>query len=178
MQGFAPLPFLRELEWSVIKKAVLLFFIPMVFLNLSGLSACAVDVYATGGWNLTVDSSCLVGGAGSGLIESFESGLDASMINITGTSGSADAWRVRVRKSDALRLHGVTLYVKRTGDGSGSGIISGGTSYTAVETSDADFFDGCGDRTGIAVQYKVSGISINVPPGTYSTVITFTVVDR
>ena len=155
-----------------------MFFIPIAFLNLSELSACAVDVYATGGWKLTINSSCLAGGAGSGLIESFESSLDASMINITGTSGSADAWRVRVRKSEALRLHGVALYVKRTGDGTGSGTISGGTSYTAVETSDVDFFDGCGDRTGITIQYKVSGISINVPPGIYSTTITFTVVGR
>lgn len=100
------------------------------------------------------------------------------MINITGTNGSADAWQVRVRKNGVSRLQGVTLYVKRTEDGSGSGTVRGGTSYTAVETSDVDFFDGCGDRTGITVQYKVSGISVNVPPGTYSTVITFTVVDR
>ncbi len=164
--------------WSVIKKAALLFFISAAFLSLSELFAYAIDVYVTGGWNLTVDSSCLVGGAGSNLIDSFESNLDASMINITGTGGSGDVWRVRVRKSSVSQLHGVVLYAKRTGDGSGSGTVSGGTSYVAVETSDTDFFDGSGDRTAISVQYKVSGISINVPPGTYSTVITFTVVDR
>lgn len=150
----------------------------MVLLILSEIPVYAVDIYTTGSWNFTIDSSCLAGGAGSGLIDSFESSLDASMINITGTNGSADAWQVRVRKNGVSRLQGVTLYVKRTEDGSGSGTVRGGTSYTAVETSDVDFFDGCGDRTGITVQYKVSGISVNVPPGTYSTVITFTVVDR
>jgi len=166
------------LGWSVVKKTVLLFAISVTFLILSGLSACAVDVYAVGGWTFTIDSSCLVGGAGSNLIDSFESKLDATVINITGTGGSGDAWQVQVRKSSVSQLHGATLYVKRTGDGSGSGTVHGGSSYVAVETSDTDFFEGSGDRTDITVQYKVSGISINVPPGTYSTVITFTVVDR
>ena len=82
------------------------------------------------------------------------------------------------RQARERQLHGATLYVKRTGDGSGSGAVHGGSSYVVVETSDTDFFEGSGDRTDITVQYKVSGISINVPPGTYSTVITFTVVDR
>lgn len=174
-----PPALLRELGWTIIKKAALLFaFVTVAFLILSGLSACAVDVYAVGGWNFTVDSSCLVGGAGSNLIDSFESKLDATVINITGTGGSGDAWQVQVRKSGVSQLHGATLYVKRTGDGSGSGAVHGGSSYVAVETSDTDFFEGSGDRTDITVQYKVSGISINVPPGTYSTVITFTVVDR
>lgn len=151
----------------------------MAFLILSGPSACAVDIYAAGSCNFIIDSSCLVGGAGSDLMKYFESKLDATVINITGTGGSGDAWRVRVRKSGVSKLHGVTLYAKRTGDGSGSGTVSGGSSYVAVETtSDTDFFEGSGDRTDITVQYKVSGISINVPPGNYSATIIFTVVDR
>lgn len=174
-----PPALLRELGWTVIKKAALLFaFVTVAFLILSGLSACAVDVYAVGGWTFTIDSSCLVGGAGSNLIDSFESKLDATVINITGTGGSGDAWQVQVRKSSVSQLQGVVLYAKRTGDGSGSGTVHGGSSYVAVETSDTDFFEGSGDRTDITVQYKVSGISIKIPPGTYSTVVTFTVVDR
>lgn len=150
----------------------------MAFLILSGPSASAVDIYAAGGWTFVIDSSYLVGGAGSDLMKSFESKLDATVINITSTGGSGDAWQVQVRKSGVSKLHGVTLYVKRTGDGSGSGTVSGGSSYVAVETSDTDFFEGSGDRMGITVQYKVSDISINVPPGNYSATIIFTVVDR
>jgi len=111
-------------------------------------------------------------------MKSFESKLDATVINITGTGGSGDAWQVRVRKSSVSQLHGVVLYAKRTGNGSGSGAVSGGSSYVAVETSDTDFFEGSGDRTDITVQYKISGISISVPPGNYSATIIFTVVDR
>ena len=173
-----PPTLLHESGWSVIKEAAFFAFVTVAFLILSGPSACAVDIYATGGCNFIIDSSCLVGGAGSDLMKSFESKLDATVINITGTGGSGDAWQVRVRKSGVSKLHGVTLYVKRTGNGSGSGTVSGGSSYVAVETSDTDFFEGSGDRTDITVQYKVSGISIKIPPGTYSTVVTFTVVDR
>jgi len=174
-----PPTLLHESGWSVIKKAALLFaFVPAAFLILSGPSACAVDIYAAGSCNFIIDSSCLVGGAGSDLMKSFESKLDATVINITGTGGSGDAWQVRVRKSSVSQLHGVVLYAKRTGNGSGSGAVSGGSSYVAVETSDTDFFEGSGDRTDITVQYKISGISISVPPGNYSATIIFTVVDR
>lgn len=176
--GVLPPTLLHELGWSVVKKTVLLFAISVTFLILSGPSARAVDVYAVGSCNFIIDSSCLVGGAGSDLIDSFESKLNATVINITGTGGSGDAWRVQLRKSSVSQLRGVAFYVKRTGDGSGSGTVSGGSSYVAVETSDTDFFEGSGDRTDITVQYKVSGISISVPPGNYSATIIFTVVDR
>jgi len=71
----------------------------------------------------------------------------------------------------------VILSVQRKGDGSGAGSISNGTSYTTVGTSDVYFFEGTGDKTDIPVQYEISGMSISMPPGTYSTTLTFTVVD-
>jgi len=139
----------------------------------------AIDIYATGGWtDLVINSFHLRGGAGSVLADSFESNANATMISITGTSGASDIWEVQIRKSASSWVSDATLSVERTGDGDGGGSISEGTSYIAVGESDVPFFRGSGDRTYVPVRYKISGLSIKVPPGTYSDLITFTVVDR
>lgn len=138
----------------------------------------ATDIGATGGWTgLTIGSSDLKGGAGTDLQNSYESDSKATMINVTSTSGK---WEVQVRKVEEgsnLWPNGVSLSVRRTGEGSGGGTITGGDSYISVTRTDVVFFEGTGDRTAIPVQYKISGMSVSVPPGTYSTTLTFTVVD-
>lgn len=140
----------------------------------------AISIGVTGGCNLTVTSLDLIGGVGTNLTnlkDSYESESGVTMINITGTTGNDDAWKVQVRKSGTSWPSGVTLQLKRTGEGTGAGAISGRTNYVTIGASDADFFEGSGDKTGIPVQYKVSGISLAVPPGAYSTTVVYTVVD-
>ncbi len=142
------------------------------------VSLHATDIGATGGWtDLVIGSSDLQGGAGTDLQDSYTSGEEATTLNVTGTSGSNGAWKVQVRMDNTSWQSEVILSVQRTGDGSGAGSISNGTSYTAVGTSDVYFFEGTGDKTAIPIQYKISGMSVSVPPGTYSTTLTFTVVD-
>lgn len=161
----------------MIKRCILIVLICVVLLS-SQSPLYAIDIYATGGWtNLVINSSHLRGGAGSDLADSFESNADATMINITGTSDTSDIWEVKIRKSASSWTSDATLYVERTGDGSGAGSIDEGTSYMAVGESDVTFFSGSGDRTNVPVRYKISGLSISVPTGTYSALITFTVVD-
>lgn len=122
-----------------------------------------------------VDSSGFIAGENSP--RSYESRADATILDITGTADSKDAWLVRVSKSDGSWPEGVTLSLKRTGDGGGGGAINGGTSYTALSGAYVDFFDGSGDRTSIQIQYKISGIAPTLSPAVYGASITFTVVD-
>ncbi len=160
----------------MIKRCILIVLLCIVSLQ---SPLYAIDIYATGGWtNLVINSSHLSGGTGSNLADSYESTVDATKLSITGTSGASDIWEVQIRKSTSSWASGATLYVKRTGTGSGIGGISGGTLYMAVGESDVLFFSGNGDRANIPIRYKISGLSISVPQGTYSTPITFTVVDR
>jgi len=137
----------------------------------------AISIGVTGGCNLTVASLNLIGGAGTNLKGSYESESGVTAINITGTTGNDDVWKVQVRKSGTLWPSGVMLQLRRTGEGTGAGVISGGTAYVSIGASDADFFDGSGDKAGIPVQYKISGMSLAVPPGAYSATIVYTVVD-
>ncbi len=149
------------------------------FITLTGTCAWGTlgDITATGNWSETIDASDLIGGAGSDLTSTYESASAQTSITITNTQNNVDDWRVDVRRADTTWHGNFTLSVQRTGDGTGGGSISGGVSYQAVGTTDASFFSGAGDRTGITVQLKLDGMSVQVPINTYSTTVTFTVVD-
>ena len=137
----------------------------------------AIDISAVGGWNEGIDESDLVSGAGSDLIDIYESATNATVLTISGCVDNNDNWRVDVKRTDGTWHGNFTFYVKRTSDGEGGGSISGGLSYIGVTTTDTQFFIGAGNRNSINLQYKLTGMSINVSPTNYNTAITFTVVD-
>jgi hypothetical protein len=139
--------------------------------------AFAIDISEVGNWAVNVDANDLISGAGSDLTSTYESSADQGLIAITGTTGDSDNWRVDVRRSDTSWHGDLTLFVKRTGDGTGSGSISDGTAYQAVTTTDTALFSGSGDRSNIPVQLKISGASVAIPPSAYATSIIYTVVD-
>jgi len=133
----------------------------------------AGDIVATGGWSLTVDSADLVSGAGSDLTSTYESAASATDLAVTATAD----YRVDVRRTDGTWDGDFTISARRTQDGSGSGSISGGTTYLAITTTDAEFFTGNSDRTGVKVQYQLEGMSVSITPDTYSSTVTYTIVD-
>ncbi len=137
----------------------------------------AIDISASGSWSPSQGASDLAAGAGSDLVASIQSNTDQVLVSINNTLGNGDLWRIDVRRSDISWPAGLTLYAARTGAGTGGGSISGGTSYQAISTSDASFFSGAGDRTGITVQLKMTGMSVTQSPGSYSTSMILTVVD-
>ncbi len=96
-------------------------------------------------------------------------------IDITATSGN---WGLDVKKIDTNWHSNLHLHVKRTSDGTGSGTISGGDSYQEVTDIDQSFFSGNSDRSNVNVQLKLTGVSIQVPPDTYTTTIYYTVFDQ
>ena len=141
-------------------------------------TAEAIDISATGGWGETIDQADLVSGAGSDLIDTYESTTGATSIDISNTLDENDNWRVDVRRVDAGGWHGdFTLYAKRTSNGNGPGIVSGGLSYMEITTTDSELFSGAGNLNTIDVQYELAGMSIGVLPDNYSTTVIFTVVD-
>ena len=136
----------------------------------------AIDIVVTGDWLLTVDASDLQAGAGSDLIDTYESIADAVSISISGTAGASDNWRVDVKKVDTDWYGSFYLYVKRTSGGTG-GSVSGGAAYQEITDADESFFDGSDDVSGIGIQLKLSGVSVQIPPDTYTTTVYYTVVD-
>lgn len=148
-----------------------LFVILLIFCLAFTAPLCAVDMTAAGGWTGPVIDSCPQ--------SEYESDPDSTIVNIINTVESSN-WRVSVRASyGAGWPNDVCLSVRPTAAGQGSSESSpiGVGVYVAVTTSDTLFFESKLDRTGVAIQYRLSGLSVSVPPGTYSTTVTFTVVE-
>lgn len=146
----------------------------LLFLLISSYGICwAVSITVTGSWAETIDALDLQAGAGSDLIDTYESASNTVAIDIIAPTN----WRVDVKKSDTNWPANFQLYVRRTSDGSGSGSISGGTSYQEITDTDQSFFNGTLDRSNITGQLKLTGVSVQIPVDTYTTTVYYTVVE-
>lgn len=135
-------------------------------------SGLAADITVTGGWLETLNATTLTAGAGSDLVGQIESASGISVLTIINAPGN---WTLRARKSGSGGHPDVTIHVRRSSSGSGSGGISGGTSFMALTGSDVEIFSGTDDRENISLQFKLSGLSKDIPPATYFSSIIFTV---
>ncbi len=110
-------------------------------------------------WSLTVGSADIVGGAGGDFASEYESAVDEKQLKIInrGPPNLSRSYRVDVRKDDSSWDSRITLYIRRTSDGTGTGTITGGTVYQEVTGQDMSFFSGNENRDNIDVQFKVSG---------------------
>lgn len=142
----------------------------------------APRIRVRGGWSETIDASDLKQGPGSQLRGKYQSIASACQIFVWvwgfwNYPGKPNTWRVDVRKLDVTWHTSFSLYVRRTSDGVGTGSISGGTNYQKVTNTDQSFFTGSNNRYRINVQCKLTGVSLSIPPGEYTTTLVFTVVD-
>lgn len=140
-------------------------------------SAWALDLSVSGSWTEIIDSNDLQSGAGSDLTSETTSLSNQTDASISSTTGSSDLWEVEVNRSDTNWDSGVQLWVRRTSDGTGSGSISGGASFTEVTAVDSAFFSGGGDRSGVEIELRITGLAVDVPVDTYITSVTYTVID-
>ncbi len=143
----------------------------LIMLALGGLARGA-DLIASGSWNENITAANLVSGAGSDLAPQFESIPGVTTLTISNAPGS---WTLRVRLSGSGGHGDVTVLVKRTSDGTGSGSIADGSAYLALTGSDTTLFSGSEARSNISLQFKLTGLSRSVSPGTYLSSIIFTV---
>jgi hypothetical protein len=139
------------------------------------VQAQAIELAASGGLTRTIGRTDLVSGAGSNLNSTYSDAATTSL-TVSGTTGASDSWRIDVRTADTAWNGALRLKVRRDTDGSGSGSVAGGTSFIELTGSDSQFFFGAGDRSGISLSYQLSGMTVTIPPGFYSTTVIFTVV--
>ena len=158
------------------KKNTLILALLIMYLCATG-STSAIDLSASGGWSPIIGPADLAAGPGSGLNSIYQSNPDQVLVSISNSLGFDDSWRVDVRRSDTNWDSDLALSVKRSGNGVGSGSVLGGDGYQAINMSDVAFFSGGGNRSDIPIEIQISGVSIAIPPGTYSTSIVLTVVD-
>ena len=136
----------------------------------------SIDITLTGSWTENINYLDLSAGPGSDLEPDYESAIDQVLVDISNTLGGGDLWRIDIRKSDISWSADMYVHVKRTSSGTG-GSTAGGTTYLQLSGIDQQFFTGSDDVTGIDIQYKISGVSVNITPAIYTTNIIYTVVD-
>jgi hypothetical protein len=113
--------------------------------------------------------------AGNNFTTTVSSATNATTINVA--SAATRYWHINVDRVDVNWNPNLHVWVKRTGAGTGTsgGTISGGTNFQDVTLTEALFFSGYKNRTGVTIQYQISGISMAVPAANYSTTIYFTI---
>ena len=135
----------------------------------------AISITVSGSWSATIDVSSLQGGAGSDLVPSVESPLNGTALSVK--QSRQQSWQITVRKIDGTWFPALALAVERTSNGSGgSGTVTGGTAYLNVTSVEQVLFTGRGNRSNIDLRFRLSGLSVNVPPSTYSTTVVYTIV--
>lgn len=137
--------------------------------------AGAATLASTGDWLQTIGASDLISGAGSGLIDTYLSPADTTILDIT-CDNPTEEWWITVKRVDQGWDDRVLLSVRVTSEGTGEGSITYEDSFIPVTTGETNFFGGQGDRAGIAIQYQLQGVSLQIPPGNYSTSVEFTLV--
>lgn len=148
------------------------------FLTSNDIYAISLDI--NGSWSETVNKYNLTAGTGSDLPNQIESSGDGINVDITFSTSADDTWRVDARRSDTIWDSDLGLYIRRSNDGvTGvyAGSISGGTVYQELMNTDMHFFTGSGDRINVNLQFMITGMSLKITPGTYTTVLYLTVVD-
>ncbi|KAA6183066.1 hypothetical protein F2Q65_16650 [Thiohalocapsa marina] len=136
-------------------------------------AALAADLTLLGDWSKALGTQDLSGGAGTDFPAAFESSATQATIDVTNTGGAA--WTLWVRQDQAMLPPAVGLSVRRSSDGSGQGSISGGSAYLTPDFQEQILCSGVGDRSGIGLQFRLSGISISQPPGSFGATLGYRV---
>jgi hypothetical protein len=157
-------------------KRIVRYIIPalLVLVTCYGGICWATDITVNGSWSKTINASNLQAGAGSDLTGTYESTSATITISVYNTVA---AWRVDVQKLDGNWHSSFHLYVKRTTDGVGDGSISGGLTYQEITALNQGFYTGTKTKAGVSIRFQLTGVSIQVPPGVYTTTVIFTVSD-
>ena len=136
--------------------------------------AQAATITISGSWSRVIGAGDLTGGPGSDLTATYESATNQITMAVRDDAN----WRVDVRRIDTIWHANFVLSIRRTNNGTaGNGWVAGGTTYLQITTTSQTFVTGNRNRRGITLQERLDGVSVSIPPATYTTTIQYTVVD-
>jgi hypothetical protein len=135
-------------------------------------------------WSPTFDVTYLSGLPGTDFTSTQSSAANQVNIDIPTLSVANARWIVYVGKADVSWNAGLTLWIARTGNGSGpgGGQISGPLN-TFIQVPDVppgtatELYRGRRWRNGVPAQLQVQGLSVALHAATFTTTVTFTVTE-
>ncbi|MEJ2628548.1 MAG: hypothetical protein P8078_08335 [bacterium] len=177
-------------------KKYLLILTLLLFCTGEVKSQIFTSITLTGDWDLYLTQTDLQGGAGSNLNGTYTSDSgDPVLVEIYRLylfpGFKTWNWAIDIHKQDVVWHTDLLIDARRTGDGicnQTNYSISGGTNYTNITDTDAEFFSGqiSGNLgwvgsfsvTDIPIQYRIRGVSATLPSQAYSTTIYYTIRDE
>jgi hypothetical protein len=158
--------------------AVLLF----LLLSVSGFGLGATDITVTPDplWAPTFNVANLSGSAGTDFASPLASAANQVNMNIgVRIIPSHPNWVLTVRKSDISWSPSLTLQIRRTGDGTGTGTIDAGSLniWRTIAVVDTELCRGTNNRSNVPAQVQVLGLSVLLNAVTLTTTVIFTLTD-
>ena len=150
-----------------------IFVLLVLLVPMAGYGAVGISITAGGAWTLNLNVTNLSGGGGSDFTMPQQSPTNQVTLRITGAAGLA--WHVVVDKTDTTWDSSLHLWVKRTANGTGTGTITGGTTYLEVTGAAQTFFSGTLNRQLITIQLQFTGASVTLGANSFVTTVRYTV---
>lgn len=133
-------------------------------------------------WNVSVPT---ITQAGSDYSSNITSSVNQSTISLLfGLTTILTNWKVVVKKQDTNWNSNLTLWVRKTGNGTGilSPVVgtispSGVSSFVQLSNVEQEIYRGFSTRYDVPIQYELRGLSVLVPVNNYSTSIVYTLLD-
>ncbi len=137
-------------------------------------------INATSGFTVSVPSTTITQ-AGNDYAINATSLTNQTLIDFK--TGGLKSYTISVQKVDADWHDNLTLWVKRNGDGNGSGgqtvPMTGGETFMQVTNAPQAFFydasNSTHNRNNVPVQYEIRGLSVLIPVKTYTTTVVYTI---
>ncbi|MGV8118135.1 MAG: hypothetical protein AB2L14_00075 [Candidatus Xenobiia bacterium LiM19] len=151
------------------RKTVRSLFFLAVMLFMHSNACCSQDITVTGAWTATLASPVT---AGTDFAASFSSPANATTVNVS-VQGNKK-WKIYVQLTDTSGWNSAfTLAVYMTGPST----VNPDTNPASLQinTSSILICDGKGDVSGITFQYTLTGVTLAIPPNTYTTNVTYTI---
>lgn len=156
-------------------------FIIFYLLNISVANAQSITAAPSTGWSLSIPSST-VSEAGMNYTTNFTSLSTQTLVDLNNLNKNSN-YSVSIKKTDTVWDSGVTIWVRRTGNGIGNQVsITGGTAFFQLTSSLQTFFSGSSsgknsDLIGISIEYEIRGVSVLVPVRTYTSIVQYSLVN-
>lgn len=130
------------------------------------MPVCALGI-SVDDWNYSSSSFTPVTTAGNYYPSIIESAGNAAVMNLSGAPStpvnanpcdpsSNPAWRINA-ELQSTPASAISVEIRRTNGGTG-GTLNGGESYILLNSSIQPLFTGCGNVTGINLQFKIDNL--------------------
>jgi len=132
-------------------------------------SVYAQSISITGQWNYTIPTTDITE-AGKDFSGTYTSSVNQVFLDIN----HPHIWKISVKINNIDWDDNLRVYVRRTGNGWGSGRISGTQNYKQTNNKGSTLINGNNLRYDVPLQYQIRNVSVTIPAHNYIAEIVYT----